>query len=387
LTCVFIHSGRTLTHTPNCGKPGKWFAGRALAERARCLHDFGGQLIMKIAFYAFFIIGIANVPAAETNDLGAQIHGVEETIGHLDAKLSRQINELAWFQRLADIAVVDKVQFTGPPPKGTNNLPSPPGSNDVIVSAMTFFPKQSRAARKLPLIVFAHGEIHGNVASDEEAHVVHELVEQGYAVIAPDYRGSSGYGPDYWHQIDYGGLETEDVQAARSWMLQRYRHIDPRRVGMIGWSHGGLIALMTVLRHPNDYQVCYAGVPVSDLEERIKIRGKDYEKLFSAPYHLGKTVKEDPEEYRRRSPAQNTAKLRTPLLIHTTTNDEDVKFVEVMKLIEALKAQAKDFKYHIYTNAPGGHMFNRLDTGIARESRLEIWHFLAKYLRPSNAPR
>jgi dipeptidyl aminopeptidase/acylaminoacyl peptidase len=315
-----------------------------------------------------------------TTSLSNQIHSIEENIAHLDAKLSRQLNELSWFQRLSDVATIDKVNFTGPPPKGTNNLPSPPGSNDVIVSAMTFLPRHP--AKKLPLLVFAHSEIHGNVATDEEARVVREMVKQGYAVIAPDYRGSSGYGPDFWHQIDYGGLEIEDVHAARNWMLEHHPNIDPKRVGMIGWSHGGLIALLTVFTHPKDYQVCYAGVPVSDLEERIKVRGEGYEALFSAPYHIGKTVAEAPEEYRRRSPARNAAKLQTPLLIHTTTNDEDVKFTEVMKLIDALKAEKKDFQYHIYTNAPGGHLFNRLDTKTAEDSRHEIWSFLAKYLKP-----
>ena len=334
----------------------------------------------------WFLIPLAlplSVCAVDTCDLSNQIHSVEETIAHLDAKLTRQLNELSWFQRLSDVAVVDKVNFTGPPPKDTNNLPSPPGSNEVIVSAMTFVPREP--ARKLPLIVLVHSEIHGNVATHEEAHVVREMVQQGYAVIAPDYRGSSGYGSDYWHQIDYGGLEIEDVDAARNWMLEHYSNIDPKRVGIVGWSHGGLIALLTVFAHPKQYQACYAGVPVSDLEERIKTRGEDYEKLFSAPYHIGKSVAEAPEEYRRRSPARNAAKLQTPLLIHTTTNDEDVKFTEVLKLIDALKAEHKDFQYHIYTNAPGGHLFNRLDTQVGEESRREIWRFLAKYLSPSRA--
>src|SRR4051794_13795934 len=96
---------------------------------------------MKVAFCALFIAIGTQLPAAETNDFGPQIHRLEESIGQLDAKLARQINEVAWFQRLSDVAVMDKVQFTGPPPKGTNNLPSPAGSNDVIVSALTFFPK------------------------------------------------------------------------------------------------------------------------------------------------------------------------------------------------------------------------------------------------------
>ena len=86
-------------------------------------------------------------------------------------------------------------------------------------------------------------------------------------------------------------------------------------------------------------------------------------------------------EYRRRSPAWNAEKLRTPLLIHTTTNDRDVNVIEVEHLIAQLKAAGKEFKYKIYKDAPGGHSFNRTDTALARESRNEIYAFLAKYLK------
>jgi len=268
--------------------------------------------------YSFLTLALSCLATsclAETNSLS----GFQDTLGHLDAKLTRQANEMLWFQRLSDLAVVDKVRFTGPPPRSTNSVAPPAGSNDVIVSAFTFLPRGESRARHLPLIVLAHGEIHGNVATDEDFHIVRELIQQGYAVIAPDYRGSSGYGADYWHQIDYGGMEIEDVHAARQFMLERYRQIDPRRVGIIGWSHGGAIALLTASAHPEDYAACYAGAPVSDLEERVRIRGETYEQLFAAPYHLGKTVAEAPDEYRRRSPAWNAEKLRTPLLLHANT--------------------------------------------------------------------
>ena len=301
----------------------------------------------------------------------------------MDAQLTRQMNELLWFQRFQDVALVDKVRFTGPAPRLTNNLAPPAGSNEVIISAFAFLPRARTGARKLPLVVLAHPEIHGNVATDEEPHIVRELIEQGYAVIAPDYRGSSGYGGEFWRQIDYGGLEIEDVHAARQWMLDRHQEIDPQRVGIIGWSHGGLIALMTVLTHPDAYQACYAGVPVSDLEARIRRMGKDYESLFSAPYHLGQTPAEAPEEYRRRSPLSNASKLRTPLLVHANTSDNDVTIQEVQELISALRAAQKEFDYRIYTNAPGGHFFNRLDTPLALESRAEIWRFLDRYLHPT----
>ena len=322
---------------------------------------------------------------AQTNDLVPRLDAVEDKLAHLDASTARQMNELLWFQRLGDVALVDKVRFTGPPPRTTNTPAPPAGSNEVIISALTFVPREKATEHSIPLIVFAHGEIHGNVATDEDAHVVRELVQQGYAVIAPDYRGSSGYGGDFWRQIDYGGLEIEDVHAARQWMLDHHREVDPVRVGIIGWSHGGAIALLAIFAHPEDYQACYAGMPVSDLEERVRIRGKDYEQLFAASYHLGKTAAEAPEEYRRRSPAWNAEKLHTPLLIHANTNDEDVTLKEVERLIHALQAAQKDFQYHIYTNAPGGHLFNRLDTAVAYDSRDEVWRFLATHLSPPHS--
>jgi dipeptidyl aminopeptidase/acylaminoacyl peptidase len=317
---------------------------------------------------------------SQTNDQDPGLHSVQESLGHIDARLTRQVNELLWRQELGQLAIIDKVRFTGPAPRGTNDLPPSAGSNEVVVSALTFMPRKH--GRTLPLIVFAHGEIHGNVATDEDVHVLRELLEQGYAVIAPDYRGSSGYGSDYWHLIDYGGLEIEDVHAARQFMLQRHRELDPRRVAIVGWSHGGAIALLTVFAHPNDYCACYAGVPVSDLIERIRILGKGYEELFAAPYHIGKTVEEAPEEYRRRSPAWNAAKLQTPLLIQANTNDQDVNINEIHRLISALREAGKNFSWQVYTNAPGGHYFNRLDTVGAHESRAEIWGFLARYLHP-----
>jgi dipeptidyl aminopeptidase/acylaminoacyl peptidase len=252
----------------------------------------------------------------------------------------------------------------------------------VLISALGFLPRKISSSKKLPLLVLAHGEIHGNVAADEEIHVVREMVEQGYAVIAPDYRGSSGYGSEFWRLIDYGGLEIEDVHAARAFMLERYPQIDGRRVGVIGWSHGGLIALMTAFAHPEDYQAIYAGVPVSDLIERIKILGPGYERMFAEPFHIGKTMTEAPEEYRRRSPAYNAHKLKTPLLIHANTSDVDVQFPEIQRLITALNDAGKNFEHRIYTNAPGGHYFNRLDTTFAIESRKEIWRFLGKHLHP-----
>jgi dipeptidyl aminopeptidase/acylaminoacyl peptidase len=313
-----------------------------------------------------------------------RLHDLAESLQYAEEALARRMNDQALFQRLADLAEVDKVRYTGPPPRVIKNPTAQGAGNPVIVPAWTFLPRKYLSREKLPLIILVHGGVHGNLDSSY-VNVLRELLRQGYAILAPEYRGSKGYGKEFWQLIDYGGLEVDDVFAGKQWMLENHDNIDPKRVGIIGWSHGGLITLMNLFAHPNDFQVGYAGVPVSDLVARMGYKGPDYQKLFSAPYHIGKTAEEDVKEYRRRSPAWNAEKLRTPLLIHTTTNDEDVNVLEVEHLIKALKAAERKFEHKIYKDAPGGHEFNRIDTKLAKESRAEMYHFLARYLSPPNA--
>ena len=258
-----------------------------------------------------------------------------------------------------DLAITDKVRYTGPPPRVIKNPTAQGAGNPVILSAYTFLPRKYVQTGKLPLVILVHGGIHGNFDSSH-IHVLRELLQQGYAVLAPEYRGSSGYSKDFWQLIDYGGLagvgSTSSPVGNRS--LESQEGLDPARVGIMGWSHGGLITLMNLFNHPKEYQVGYAGVPVCDLVARMGYKGQGYRDLFSAPYHIGKTAEDDVNEYRRRSPAWNGEKLQTPLLIHTTTNDEDVNVLEVEHLIQALKAEGKTFEHKVYKDAPGGHEFS-----------------------------
>jgi dipeptidyl aminopeptidase/acylaminoacyl peptidase len=317
------------------------------------------------------------------DEVEQRLHDLAESIQFAEESLARRLNDQMLFQRLADVAEVDKVRYTGPPPRVIKNPTAQGAGNPVIVPAWTFLPKKYLSEPKLPLLILVHGGVHGNLDSSY-VNVLRELMRQGYAVLAPEYRGSKGYGKEFWQLIDYGGLEIEDVFAGKQWMLENHDNIDPKRVGILGWSHGGLITLMNLFAHPKDFQVGYAGVPVSDLVARMGYKGDGYRALFSAPYHIGKTAEEDVKEYRRRSPAWNAEKLKTPLLIHTTTNDEDVNILEVEHLIKALTAADRKFEHKIYKDAPGGHEFNRIDTKRAKESRAEVYRFLAKYLAPPN---
>jgi len=299
----------------------------------------------------------------------------------------KEMDDVLWYWRLGDIAEIGKFRLTGPPPSYKPNPTAQGANNPVIFFTYTFIPKNLDKLMKYPLIVMPHLGIHSNFNCNYQfpmGNIVREFIDQGYILIAPEYRGSTGYGEKFSELLDYGGLEVEDTFSARNWMVETCELVDPDRVGIVGWSHGGLHVLMNIFHHPKAYKVAYAGVPVSDLIARMGYKTQEYRDIFSAKHHIGKTASEDIEEYKRRSPVWNVEKLETPLLIHTNTSDEDVNVLEVEHLIKSLKAAGKHFEYKIYKNAPGGHSFNQIDTKLARESRKEIYKFLAHYLNPPN---
>ncbi len=328
---------------------------------------------------------LCTVWAAGQAESGSDLEAVRRQVQSLRYEfdvLNRKLDQLQLAQGLAEVATVDFFRLTGPP-RGREPNPTAQGAgNPLIIYTHVIIPRQLDRSLRHPLILFPHGGVHGYLTASY-VHILRELVAEGYVIAAPEYRGSAGFGRGFQQSIDYGGLEIEDTEAVRRFMLATYPFLDPRRVGIVGWSHGGLHALMSIFNYPEAYAAAYAGVPVSDLVARMGYKDDQYRGLFSADYHIGKTAEEDVAEYRRRSPAWNVDKYRgTPLLIHGNTNDEDVNVLEVERLIEALKATGRTgFQYRIYQNAPGGHHFNRLDTPEARQSRREIWEFLAAHLK------
>ncbi|MPY89671.1 MAG: prolyl oligopeptidase family serine peptidase [Luteitalea sp.] len=322
----------------------------------------------------------AQLPPASSEELAelTRLAQSQQSTSHRFDVLEKKIDDVLWHFQLGDVASIDKVRLTSAPVRMENPTGQGAG-NPLIIYAYTFIPKSLAASQKAPLLIFVHGGVHGDFDTSN-AHIVGELVDQGYIVVAPEYRGSTGYGGSFYNQIDYGGTEIDDTYAARNWAVENLPQVDPKRVGILGWSHGGFHTLFNIFRWPSAYQVAYAGVPVSDLVQRMGYKSQRYRDLFAG--FIGKEAVDNPMEYRKRSPVYHADKLQTPLLIHTNSNDEDVNVMEVEHLIAALKAAGKSFESKVYEEAPGGHAFNRLDTKLARESRSEIYAFLEKYLSP-----
>lgn len=336
------------------------------------------SLMRMAVLTAGLMLGVARL--AEASDTAGSAPVAMPTHQHDFDIVARKLELLRMYRTLGDIAIIDEVRFASVP--GRIDNPTGLGAgNPLVIPAYTFVPKRL-GSQKAPLIVYVHGGLHAHFGS-ASLDVTRDLLEHGYVVIAPDYRGSTGYGREFYDEIDYGGAEIDDSRAARDWAVAHLPNVDGSRVGIIGTSHGGYHALMNLFRWPDAYQVAYAGVPVSDLVLRMAYQGDSYHQTFAD--FIGKRASENLEEYRRRSPVYYADKLRTPLLIHTTSNDADVHVMEVQHLIAALKAAGKQFSYRIYDDAPGGHAFFTMNSAVGAQARQEVYEVLARHLRPAGS--
>ena len=263
------------------------------------------------------------------------------------------------------------------------------------VPAYLFQPLKKRGARGHAAMIWVHGGVHGNWAITY-LPFVKEAVARGYVIIAPEYRGSTGYGEAHHMAIDYGGKEVDDVMSAMAY-LKTLPHVDTERVGMMGWSHGGYITLLSILRESHPFKAGAAIVPVTNLVFRLGYKGPSYARQFSTQKEILGMPHEKRELYVQRSPLYHVDKLQVPVLVHVATNDTDVDYVENQQIVDALRSRKPDLaETKVYVNpAPGpasqGHTFSRRvnsktlerdDSPAQIDSWNRTWVFFEWVLRP-----
>jgi dipeptidyl aminopeptidase/acylaminoacyl peptidase len=249
-------------------------------------------------------------------------------------------------------------------------------------------------------MVWVHGGVHGNMTANYWPFI-REAVERGYVIIAPEYRGSTGYGEEHHNAIDYGGYEVDDAMTAYDWLTANLPHVDPERIGMMGWSHGGYITVLSLTRENHRFKAGAAIVPVTNLIFRLSYKGPGYQRNFSTQKRVQGLPFEKREIYIERSPYYQVDKLQTPLLVHVATNDTDVNFEEASMLVYKLRATKPDItETKIYVDptpgpSSGGHTFSRRvnpetlerdDSPEQRDSWNRTWAFLELYLKPYMDP-
>jgi dipeptidyl aminopeptidase/acylaminoacyl peptidase len=273
------------------------------------------------------------------------------------------------------------------------NYKSRVGGMDIPV--FVFTPLTPGPAKSRPALVWVHPDIRGHVYPYYIPYVI-EAVSRGYVVVAPEYRGSEDYGQAHYDAIDYGGAEVDDVLTSVDYIKSTMPHVDPARIGIIGWSHGGMITLLSITREPATFKAAVAMVPVTNLFQRLAWAGVERQHQAIDPQNrYGGLPNEKHDIYVERSPIYQIDKLQIPLLVHVAKNDADVHIEEDMQLVDALRARKPILsETKVYDAPQGGHLFDRqydrTDTKMytptwtreQRDSWNRVWTFLDWNLDP-----
>jgi dipeptidyl-peptidase-4 len=199
-------------------------------------------------------------------------------------------------------------------------------------------PRNFEAGLRYPVIVDVYGgPKHQQVLAAMNRWLLDQwLADQGFLVVAIDGRGTPGRGRDWERAITkrFGSVPLEDQVKGLLALGKKYAEMDLGRVGITGWSFGGYMSALAVLRRPDVFKAGAAGAPVVDWE--------DYDTHYTERY-LG-MPQTDAAAYKEASLLTYAGGLKRPLLIIHGTADDNVYFRHSLRLVDALFRAGKDFE-------------------------------------------
>lgn len=259
------------------------------------------------------------------------------------------------------------------------NLPSAQvvhykSEDGTVISALLLMPFNLKRDGKAPAIVYAHGGPTGQT-TDYFSRTMLALASRGYVVIAPNPRGSTGYGRAFMeaNRKDLGGGDlTDEVYGAK--FLAATGYVDKKKIGITGGSYGGYMTLMALGKTPD---VWAAGVEQYGIIDWFAMYEHEAPPLRQYEIGLlGDPVK-DKAVYVAASPMTYIAHARAPLLVLQGENDIRVPREQAQMVVDKLKAQGTVVDEHFY--AGEGHGFVKRENQIDSIERLVAW--FDKYLK------
>lgn len=247
------------------------------------------------------------------------------------------------------------------------------------ISALVTMPANLKRDGSNPAIVIPHGGPTGKT-DDFFDDVAAALASRGYIIIAPNFRGSTGYGKDFQaaNYKDLGGGDLKDTIAAKQFLVES-GYVDPKRVGIFGGSYGGFMTLMAIGKAPDEFA---AGVQwFGIINWRTMYRDMD-EVLKAYLRSLMGTPEENPEGYDRASPLTYIANAKAPLLSLQGENDIRVPRGQAQEVEDILKAKGRTVETVFYPAE--GHGFRKRENQLDSLRRTVEW--FDRYLKPS-APK
>lgn len=230
-----------------------------------------------------------------------------------------------------------------------------------------------REAKNLPVVINPHG---GPWARDNWGFnpEVQLLANRGYAVLQMNFRGSTGYGKEFWESSfkQWGQTMQNDITDGVKWLVDE-GIADPERVAIYGGSYGGYATLAGITNTPDLYAAAVDYVGVSNLftfMETIPPYWEPYKKML---YEMvGDPNTKDSIMMKENSPVFNVDKIKSALFIAQGANDPRVNKDESDQMVEALKKRGVHVQYMVKDNE--GHGFHN------EENRFDFYNAMTKFL-------
>jgi dipeptidyl aminopeptidase/acylaminoacyl peptidase len=245
------------------------------------------------------------------------------------------------------------------------------------ISAFVYVPYNLPRQPISPAIVFVHGGPTAQTVNSFNRFIQY-MANQGYLVIAPNYRGSTGYGKEFQHAnlFDMGGGDLQDVLAAADWMKQT-GYVDPKKLILMGGSYGGYMTMMGVTKAP---EMWAAGVPIVPFVNWFtEIQNEDPVLQRSDLATMG-----DPEKnkalFEDRSPINFIDRVKAPLLLLAGGHDPRCPHEESQQVVDAIKKRGGVVEYKVYDHE--GHGFSKVENQIDAYKRAA--EFLKAHVPPAD---
>jgi dipeptidyl aminopeptidase/acylaminoacyl peptidase len=276
------------------------------------------------------------------------------------------------------------IQITHVESPGLRNAVLPPSQlvhyasfDGKIISAFLAMPFDLKRDGTHPLNVLPHGGPAGQVEDSFSPRII-ALISRGYTVIAPNVRGSTGYGVAFEkaNYQDLGGGDLQDAIYGVKFM-ETTGYIDPKKVGITGGSYGGFMTLMAIGKAPEIWAAAVEEYGIIDWYTMLQHSDpllQEYEKSL-----LGDPVK-DRAKYEAASPIQFLRKERAPLLVMQGERDIRVPREEAAQVVDILKKEGRTVDAVYYPQE--GHGFMKREDQIDEITRMVAW--FDKYLKAAH---
>ena len=258
-----------------------------------------------------------------------------------------------------------------------------PSFDGLEIPAIYYKPLDATERNKVPALVWVHGGPGGQSRTGYFS-LIQYLVNHGYAILAVNNRGSSGYGKTFYKMDDlnHGDKDLKDCIWGKKW-LQAQDYINARNIGIIGGSYGGYMTMAAMTFTPDEFKVGVNIFGVTNWLRTLKSIPPYWESVRNALYkEMGDPTTADSVRLYEISPVFHAHKVKNPVMVLQGANDPRVLKVESDEIVAGIEANGITVEYVVFDDE--GHGFRKKENEI--EGYGKILSFLDTHLKGERKP-